>query len=63
VKTHITGVLSHGHRKAFYIVDLHETPHDSNLTMTILGYVLNRIAKVVNIIKFLYYIVIINKKF
>ncbi|XP_066929842.1 uncharacterized protein [Clytia hemisphaerica] len=45
VKTHITGVLSHGCRKAFYVVDLHETPHDSNLTMSILSYVFMRIAK------------------
>lgn len=36
MKTHITGVLSHGHGMLSTFLDLMQYPHDPNLTMNII---------------------------
>ena len=46
LRTHVTGVLSHGDGKAFAFIDKLEWPHDSNLTINILVNVLLKTAKV-----------------
>ena len=40
-RTHITGALTHG-REGYAFVDLHEWPHDSNLTIHVLMNVLEK---------------------
>ena len=45
LKTHLTGVLNHG-REALGYFDLHQWPHDSNLTINVLLRVLLRMHKV-----------------
>jgi len=46
LRTHVTGVLSHGDGKAFAFIDKLEWPHDSNLTINILVNVLLKTVKV-----------------
>lgn len=45
LKTHLTGVLNHG-REALGYFDLHQWPHDSNLTINVLLRALLRMNKV-----------------
>ena len=45
LKTHLTGVLNHG-REALGYFDLHQWPHDNNLTINVLLRVLLRMEKV-----------------
>ena len=42
---HISGVISHGHRKHMTYVDVLEYPHDSNLSMNIILKVLYTLAQ------------------
>ena len=52
LKTHITGVISHGHPqpggKIFKFLDLNQYPHDSNLTINCLLRVLHDLSKKVD---------------
>lgn len=45
LKTHITGVISHGHGDMRSFIDLNQFPHDPNLTMNIILKVLSKIAQ------------------
>ena len=45
LKTHLTGVLNHGRETIGYF-DLHQWPHDSNLTINILLRALTRMDKI-----------------
>ncbi|XP_053405149.1 uncharacterized protein LOC128558899 [Mercenaria mercenaria] len=45
LKTHITGVINHGHGGFHTYVDLNEYPHDPNLTINVLLKMLKRTAQ------------------
>ncbi|KXJ18305.1 hypothetical protein AC249_AIPGENE23463 [Exaiptasia diaphana] len=45
LKSHVTGAISHGHRRVFSFVDLLQWKHDTNLTLNVLLQIFLRIAK------------------